>query len=222
MVILVAVGLAFTSQSLKSRQKENANIDKMQQILHSIRLDASTDQTKALFNEKIKKAFLVNTSGEMVEGSEGTAVKDPAFETDFSKAIREKEAGEYPVYVAEVDGQTKYILGMSGAGLWGPIWGYISLDEDKSTIYGIDFSHASETPGLGAEITEGWFKEKFRGKSIFDVDGQYLPVKVMKRGDATPNGVDAISGGTLTSNGVNDMIYNSVKVYENFLKHKEQ
>lgn len=216
MVILVAVGLAFTSQALKTRQKDNENIDKMQQLLSSIHIDATANNAVELYNKHITDAFLVDYNGNKVEGSEGVKETDPAFQTDFSKAIRDKEEGQYPVYIAEVDGSKKYIFGMSGAGLWGPIWGYISINDDGSTIYGVDFSHQGETPGLGAEITKPWFKERFDNKHIF-MDDVYSPVVVEKRGSQLPNGVDAISGSTLTSNGVNDMIRNSMKVYEQFL-----
>lgn len=219
MVILVAVGLAFTSQALKERQKNNENIDKMQQILSSVNIKVNTKDAQNVYNQHIKEAFLVNYQGNKIEGSDGIGVKDPAFQTEFSKTIREKENGQFPVFVADIDGQTKYILGMSGAGLWGPLWGYVSLNQDRSTIFGIDFSHASETPGLGAKITEDWFKEHFKGKHIF-MENSFSPVIVKKNASALPNGVDAISGSTLTSNGVNNMIEHSMEMYKQFLLAK--
>ncbi|KGN91710.1 Na(+)-translocating NADH-quinone reductase subunit C [Porphyromonas sp. COT-108 OH2963] len=217
MVILVAVGLAFTSQSLKGRQTANANIDKMQQILKSIKVSATAQNAQAEYGKYIKEAFLVRTNGERVEGSEGTGVKDPAFAADFAKVVREGDKGEYPVFIAEVDGVKKYILAMSGAGLWGPVWGFISINDDTATIYGVDFSHQGETPGLGAQIVEPFFTSAFEGKTIF-TDGAFAPVQVVKGGSKLANGVDAISGSTLTSNGVNDMIRDSIKMYQEFLK----
>ena len=143
MVVLVAVVLAFTSQSLRSFQKQNEDNDKRQQILRSINVNVSSSEAEAKYNELIKEAFLVNENGEKVEGD--------AFATDVVKAAAEHQ---YPVFVANVDGQPKYIMALHGAGLWGPLWGYISVDSDKNTIYGADFSHQGETPGLGAEISK--------------------------------------------------------------------
>ena len=79
--------------------------------------------------------------------------------------------GEMEVYVANLNGATKYILPLSGKGLWGGIGGYLALDEDKNTIYGVNFNHESETPGLGAKIVEPEFRSQFEGKHIRNAEG---------------------------------------------------
>ena len=137
MVVLVAVVLAFTSQSLRTFQQKNEENDKRQQILRSINVTVPANEAEAKYSELIKEAFLVNENGEKVEGD--------AFAADVVKAAAEHQ---YPVFVANVDGQTKYIMALHGAGLWGPLWGYLSVDGDKNTVYGADFSHQGETPGL--------------------------------------------------------------------------
>ncbi len=76
---------------------------------------------------------------------------------------------QYPVFVANVDGQPKYIMALHGAGLWGPLWGYISVDSDKNTIYGVNFSHQGETPGLGAGIRRSAISSKVRRSSSLSV-----------------------------------------------------
>ena len=152
MVLVVAVVLAFTSQSLKSAQKANEDNDKRQQILRSINVSVAANEAEAKFNELITDGFVKKGSAFEQVG------KDVAF-----TAI---EAEEFPVFVANVNGETKYIMALHGAGLWGPIWGYISVDADKNTVYGTDFSHASETPGLGAEITKPAFSGQFAGKQL--------------------------------------------------------
>ena len=192
MVVLVAVVLAFTSQSLRSFQKQNEDNDKRQQILRSINVNVSSSEAETKYNELIKEAFLVNENGEKVEGD--------AFATDVVKAATEHQ---YPVFVANVDGQPKYIMALHGAGLWGPLWGYISVDSDKNTIYGADFSHQGETPGLGAEISKPAFSNEFKGKKIF-MSGEFKSVAVVKPGKsvAGQDYVDGISGGTITSKGV--------------------
>ena len=137
----------------------------------------------------IKEAFLVNENGEKVEGD--------AFAADVVKAAAEHQ---YPVFVANVDGQPKYIMALHGAGLWGPLWGYISVDSDRNTVYGADFSHQGETPGLGAEIAKPAFSNEFKGKKLF-MDGTFKSIAVVKPGKsvAGQDYVDGISGGTITS-----------------------
>ncbi|MDO4755247.1 MAG: NADH:ubiquinone reductase (Na(+)-transporting) subunit C [Parabacteroides sp.] len=208
MVILVAVLLAFTSQSLKSFQKANEDNDKRQQILRSINVAVSANEAEAKYNELVTDAFLIDANGQKVG--------------DAQQAFIGGEEGTYPVFVANVDGQTKYIMAMNGAGLWGPLWGYISVDADKNTIFGTDFSHAGETPGLGAEITKPAFSSQFAGKQIFK-NGEFKSVAVVKPGKnvADQDYVDGISGGTITSQGVSNMLFDSLKGYEKFLTSKE-
>lgn len=222
MVILVAVGLAFTSESLKDKQTKNVNSDTMRQILRSLRMNPSLKESEVMFNDIITEAYLVNESGEIVPGSEGIGVKDKAFATSLSELkVKDGRPGttEFPVFVANVDGEKKYILGMYGAGLWGPIWGYIALNDDANTVYGINLDHASETPGLGAEITTDRFRKQFEGKKIYN-EGELRSIAVVKP-SAKISGqdrVDGISGGTLTSKGVNSMLSDALNLYKPYLE----
>ncbi len=207
MVLLVAIVLAVTSQSLKSFQEENEANDKRQQILRSVNVAVTADEAEAKYNELIKESFFIDENGQKVEGD--------AFTSDVLKAFR---AGKYPVFIANVDGQTKYIMALRGAGLWGPLWGYVSVNDDRNTIFGTDFSHEGETPGLGAEIVYPWFSDQFKGKKLF-YDGQYKSIAIVKPGKtaAGQDYVDGISGGTITSQGVDKMIYDSLTHYVKFL-----
>ena len=137
---------------------------------------------------------------------------------DYPNVVKAAAEHEYPVFVANVDGQPKYIMALHGAGLWGPLWGYISVDSDKNTIYGADFSHQGETPGLGAEISKPAFSNEFKGKKLF-MDGTFKSVAVVKpgKGVAGQDYVDGISGGTITSKGVDAMLFNSLSGYVKFL-----
>lgn len=212
MVIVVAVVLAFTSQALKGFQKENEDNDKRQQILRSINIDVKAIEAQAEYNKVIKDAFLVDENGKKVEGD--------AFASDVVKSFAAKK---YPVFVADINGQTKYVMALNGAGLWGPLWGYIAVDEDKNTVYGADFSHASETPGLGAEITQKAFRQQFTGKKIF-VGNEFKSIAVVKPGKSAvgQDYVDGISGGTITSQGVDEMLFNSLNGYVKFLTSQNQ
>lgn len=150
MVILVALGLSFTHQSLLDKQIANENIDKMQQLLRSLNIEANVDEAEVAYDELITDAYLITNEGEKINGTEGKTPEDPAFSTELS----DPNAQGLPVYEVSIDGKKVYILPMSGAGLWGSIWGYLAVEEDGSTIYGSDFGHSGETPGLGAEISE--------------------------------------------------------------------
>ena len=123
------------------------------------------------------------------------------------------------VYVANLNGATKYVLTLSGKGLWGGIGGYLALDADKNTIYGVNFNHASETPGLGAKIVEMPFREQFEGKHIRNNAGEVVSVAVLKKGKKAEvqEQVDAISGATITCDGVNNMIATNLEEYAAFL-----
>ncbi|MDR1102275.1 MAG: NADH:ubiquinone reductase (Na(+)-transporting) subunit C [Tannerella sp.] len=210
MVVLVAILLAFTSEALRDRQKLNEDADRRQQILRSIHVSVSSDEAEAKYSELIREAYLVNDAGEKTEGD--------AFAIDALKAF---EQHTYPVFEAVVDGETKYVMALRGKGLWGAVWGYISVDDDRNTVFGADFSHAGETPGLGAEIATPIFTAQFRGKQIFK-DGAFRSIAVVKPGRTRPGQdcVDGISGGTLTSNGVNDMLFACLESYTSFLKSK--
>ena len=216
MVIIVAVGLAFTHQALIDRQTKNVNIDKMQQILRSLNINASAREAEGKYNELIKNAYLITPDGVKVESTEGTQTDAPAFSTDIAK-----DAGKgLPVFEAEIEGAKRYIIPMSGKGLWGPIWGYLSVNDDGSTVYGAEFGHAGETPGLGAEIVQPAFRNQFKGKNLLQ-DGQFTSIAVVKPGKSVSDRdyVDGISGGTITSKGVDAMLLESVGQYKNFLKN---
>ncbi len=215
MVLLVALGLSFTHQALSDKQKKNIEIDKMQQILRSLKIEASTDEAEDIFKDLISDAYLVDLkSGAKKESSAGTLPTDSAFVVN----VADREG--FPVYEAQIDGDKKYIIPMNGKGLWGPIWGYLALDSDASTIYGVDFGHESETPGLGAEITHDFFRKQFEGKNLFKND-EFKSIAVVKKGKsvADKDYVDGISGGTITSQGVGAMLYDNVGEYKKFLEN---
>ena len=212
MVIVVAAVLAFTALSLRPIQAKNVEIEKKSQILRSINISSSQKDAEGLYDKYIVESFVVNATGEKVQGN--------AFTIEPKNEISKPEASrELPVFVADVDGSKKYILPMYGAGLWGPIWGYIAVDENGDTVYGAVFAHQGETAGLGAEITKAKFADQFQGKNLFH-DGQFVSVAVLKSGQkvAGQDAVDAVSGGTITSEGVSNMLFDCLKPYQNFLK----
>jgi Na+-transporting NADH:ubiquinone oxidoreductase subunit C len=215
LVVVVGAALAITATSLKSRQQANADADKMKQILAAVHITPASGEVQADFEKYITDQYVVNQDGEKVEGK--------AFDVDVAVQSKEADTAKrlLPVYVCDLkDNGTKYILPVYGTGLWGPIWGYVAIDGDGSTVYGAYFAHASETPGLGAEIEKPAFTDQFPGKQMFKGDNME-PVAVVKKGQK-PTGdedyVNGISGGTITSKGVSAMLSNCLKPYEAFLK----
>jgi len=215
MVVIVALLLALVSSGLKETQTTNVKLDKKKQILSALQINLEDQDAAALYDQYIVKELVVNTKADIL-----SEVKGEAFDIDIVKeASKPLESRHLPVYVAQVEGQTKYIIPLRGAGLWGPIWGYVALNDDKNTVFGTYFSHASETPGLGAEISLPKFQQGFVGKHILNDRNEFVSIAVMKAGQKsdTQEQVDGISGGTITSKGVEAMLLNSIGQYEAFL-----
>jgi Na+-transporting NADH:ubiquinone oxidoreductase subunit C len=213
MVVIVAFLLAFVSSSLKDTQTKNVELDKMKQILSALNVDTKGQDAEALYNKYVKADQVLNANGEVVAENGGFKLN---MATEMGKPEAERQL---PLYVCDVDGQTKYVIPLSGAGLWGAIWGYVGLDDNKDTVYGVYFSHESETPGLGAEITSDKFQSQFPGKKVLK-DGE-IALGVEKNGKVVEPDyqVDGISGGTITSKGVDAMIKNCMSQYKNFLNN---
>ena len=211
MVLVVAAILSLAATSLKPFQDTNIEQEKMQNILSSIGVDVTRAEAPEAYGTYIKQALVINNN-QSIDGID-------AFTIDMEKEIKTyPEERNAPLYIAEKDGETYFILPLQGKGLWGPVWGYISLKDDMNTVFGATFDHKTETPGLGAEITTAIFTDQFPGKKILDAQGSLVSIEVRK-GDASGDyQVDGISGGTITSNGVQDMIKDCLQSYLTFLK----
>lgn len=216
LVIIVGSALAWVATALKPEQTRNANADKMKQILAAVHVAPANSTLIAETFDKHITGIVVDSDGKVIDNS-------VAFDVDVASQSRISDTANrlLPVYIYS-DNQvgTKYIIPLYGQGLWGPIWGYIALDNDGSTVYGAYFSHQGETPGLGAEIEKPAFQDQFAGKEMFK-DNRFLPVTVLKKGLKPQNGedyVDAISGGTITSKGVAAMLDNCMAPYKSYLE----
>ncbi len=213
MVIAVATLLSLAATLLQPRQLKNLEIEKKKSMLESIRVESTAETTESLYEQFIKESFVINYKGDKIEGIDAFNV--------VSKAEQKKPLDQQylPVFSAtSVDGEKVIIIPVEGKGLWGPIFGYVSLKADMNTIYGVTFDHKGETPGLGAEINTPAFEGMFPGKTIFQ-DGKFVSVVVHKGGaDKTDNhGVDAISGGTITSKGLEKMLQDCIVKYNDYL-----
>ena len=204
MVVVVAVLLAVTSLSLQSRQNENMLNEKRQQIVKALGENPET----ASYADVVAEAVMLDKSGNTISGKS---------EADIFEALNDLtasfEASEFPIFKAA---NGSVVIPVYGAGLWGPVWGYLALEADMNTVKGIVMDHSGETPGLGAEITTDKVQSSFVGKTIFE--GNELVSVTMRKGGATNNHeVDAISGGTKTCDGVNEMIKSGLTDYLPYL-----
>ena len=228
MVVLAAVLLAVAATSLKPAQQENEKIDKMEQILRSIGQTPAKSEVKNTYSKFIKEEILLDGEGTVLKTFKGDELTNSeAFNNNTELEMKLLKKGEKSAkdvrlnaFVADVNGKLVYILPLNGAGLWNKIWGYISVDAtDHSTVFGADFGNAGETPGLGAEISTPRFADQFKGKELYK-EGVFKGIAVVKPGHTAEgqDAVDGISGGTLTSNGVHDMLKASLAPFSKFLE----
>ena len=217
-VVIVAFLLAFVFQALKPMQDANVALDKKKQILNSLNIrDLSNEEADAKYKEVVIADEVIDGKGKIVEaGTQGGE------EAGFKLESKDYKAGKLALYICKVNGSRKYVIPVYGMGLWGPISGYIALNEDKATVYGAYFNHESETAGLGAEIKDNvaW-QEKFQGKKVFvSGDDKTIALGVEKNVTDPATQVDAVTGATLTSNGVRDMLHEALGKYLTFLNDK--
>ena len=217
-VVIVAFLLAFVFQALKPMQDANVALDKKKQILNSLNIrDLNDAQADAKYKEVVVADRVIDEKGKVL--LPGTSGGENA---GFKLESKDYKEGKLTLYICRVNGETKYVVPVYGMGLWGPISGYIALNADKSTVYGVYFNHESETAGLGAEIKDNkaW-QEKFQGKKLFkNGDDKAIALSVEKKVEDPTTQVDAVTGATLTSNGVRDMLHEALGKYLVFINQK--
>lgn len=217
MVVLVGAILASLSLSLKPMQKANEAEKKMMNILGAIGVPSERGAVKPLFAEYVTERISIDSEGHQVNSISGEVnpvdATDP-FNINVQKDYRSKAPASelnFPLFTCKKDGQDLYVVPVVGKGLWGPIWGYVAMESDMETIYGAVFDHKTETPGLGAEIREVFFQSPFKGKKINQVAPHFA---VVKGGSPTTDySVDGITGGTITSKGVGEMVDRTMGIY---------
>ncbi|MDR2358846.1 MAG: NADH:ubiquinone reductase (Na(+)-transporting) subunit C [Prevotellaceae bacterium] len=232
LVVVVASALAIASIGLKEPQEKNIAIEKKLNILSTVGKGIASNETdkntyiEAQYDKYIVESFIVDGNGERKEGDafhinmkeEYDKIKAIKQTLDEEKRVALRKSLDLPVFIyKDDDARLKCIIPVYGAGLWGPLWGYLALNDDFNTVYGAIFDHKGETPGLGAEIATQAFAGQFVGKQIFE--GHTLTaIKIVKGGvpKTDLHGVDAISGGTITSRGVEEMLQDCLNGYNAF------
>lgn len=221
MVVVVATALAFTATSLAERQGMNHRAEKMQDILYTIGIDSVEQDGEKVFltRELVENVYDDHITEVLALRNDGSVDEDAdAFDIDLATEVKKPVDKQiFPLYIAESNGEKYYIIPLRGFGLWDAIWGYVSLEDDLNTVKGIVFDHKGETAGLGAEITKNFFTDSFKDEKILDKEGNLVGIDVVKGytggNDKDDNAVDAISGATITGDGVSAMIKERLEHY---------
>ncbi|MCB0666404.1 MAG: NADH:ubiquinone reductase (Na(+)-transporting) subunit C [Saprospiraceae bacterium] len=223
LTMVVALVLSLLATGLKPVHDRNEAIYNKKAILSAINSylaekpsAMSADQVQQIFDDQITQA-VVDMKGNVIDGMK-------AEDVDMAQERKKPEADrKLPVYIYDSPQGKVYIVSVRGSGLWDEIWGSLALKDDFSTVVGATFDHTGETPGLGAEIKDNpKFAEQFIGKEIYDNSGDYVSIDVVKGGVKEPSHqVDAISGATITSNGVTEMLHRGLKYYEPYFKNQK-
>ncbi|MDG2372565.1 MAG: NADH:ubiquinone reductase (Na(+)-transporting) subunit C [Flavobacteriaceae bacterium] len=222
MVIIVAATLATSATSLEEIQNENVRKEKMQNILSTIGIEVEREKAPEIYNNYIVEELALVSDGSIDKDIDAFTLK---LNLEIKKPIKEQR---FPLYLAQVDSLKYYIVPLRGSGLWDAIWGYIALEADKNTIKGAVFDHKAETAGLGAEITQKWFLDRFVGEKIFNDNDELVGISVSKTNndpngmDKDDNEVDAISGATITGDGVTNMIKERLQNYLSYFNNKNE
>ena len=224
MVLVVGTLLAGISQVLKPTIDANKEIEKMQNILFAMGITDAEDSNEFVPANEVEAIFekYIGDQLYIVKGAEATKSSE-AFKIEVkTEGDKVKQDANYqrkmPLFIGEKEGDKFYIVPVRGNGLWDAIWGYIALDKNL-VVQGAFFDHKAETPGLGANIKEPFFRDDFAGEKIFDASGKFKGIAVIK-GNGDPknlrkddNAVDAMAGATITGNGVTTMIKKGLKMY---------
>lgn len=216
MVVVVAFLLAFVSSVLKPTQDVNVALDKKKQILAALNIrNLSDEQSSEEYAKVVNADAVIDEQGNVT--NPGTKGGEKA---GFLLNSADYKAGRLAIYDCTVEGKRKFVVPVYGMGLWGPIWGYIAVNEDGNTVYGAYFNHEGETAGLGSEIkdSKAW-QDLFKGKTIYGADGK--PVLCVKKTSEIKDRsceVDGVTGATLTSVGVSNMLQEGFAKYRNYLK----
>ncbi|MFM7431701.1 MAG: NADH:ubiquinone reductase (Na(+)-transporting) subunit C [Flammeovirgaceae bacterium] len=222
-ITLVCGGsLAIASQSLKSLQDSNVELERKRNILTTVMELKEGDDVNAIYLAKVRESVLD------FQGSAKTDIR--AVDVDLVKEYKKLPTDRLlPVYEfrneADPSKIDNVVLPTYGFGLWKDISGFLALKSDLNTIQGVSFQHLGETPGLGARIVDKEIQDRYKGKSIFD--GDELKSVEMQKGEGNdysndPHKVDGMSGATLTGKGVNNMLMDYLACYKNYLKKNQQ
>jgi len=224
MVVVVGAVLALIAMATKPFKDTNDEVKKKMDIVKALlpkdeseKINRKNAEEEFAKYVNLENALVIDLNGKKKEGKE-------AFDIDIRKENRDKTLSEedknYPLFIAEIEGKKAYIIPVVGKGLWGPIWGNVCLDEDMRTIKGATFDHKGETPGLGAEIKQAFFIKGWLGEKVSNEDGEFEKFEVVNDKSGTKDKkIDGITGGTITSKGVEEMVNRCLQPYTKYFQN---
>jgi Na+-transporting NADH:ubiquinone oxidoreductase subunit C len=185
--------------------------------------EMTDEEVMQIFEQQMEQRVITTDGTELNE--EDVAAKGykggRAEDVNMGKERKKPEGDRiYPLFIFEHEGEKYYIVTVRGSGLWDEIWGNVAIKDDFNTIAGASFDHQGETPGLGAEIKDNPdFSKQFRDKELYTESGEYVSITVRKGGAKDPDHeVDGITGATVTTDGVNKMLYDGIRKYESYFE----
>ncbi len=229
MVVVVGSVLAFLASALKPNIDENKRLEKQQNILYAMGVNDNEEGVVAMTStDKVAEEFSKYIVKQLVIKGDDVRVDDQAYLIDIKKEQAAAKVSSYkrqlPLFLGKKDDKIFYIVPIRGKGLWDAIWAYVAMDENM-VVQGIFLDHKAETPGLGANINQRFFMDDFIGEHLLNTNGEFVGIAVSKSNadpvnkDKTDNEVDAISGSTITGDGVSAMIISELKVYSSYFIH---
>lgn len=228
LVVVVGAILAGVAMATKPYQEKNEAVKKKMNIIKAILPKKEAEKVTrknapGLFDEMVNldSALVLDINGNVREDIKGDKILDIDIKKEYRDKTMKDEDKNFPLFIAvDRKGNKSYVIPVVGKGLWGPIWGNICLGEDMRTIKGATFDHKGETPGLGAEIKQGFFIDRWIGEEITGEDGTPTKFEIVKdnTGKLSNGKVDGITGGTITSKGVEEMINRGMKPYIEYFK----
>lgn len=223
LTVLLGAVLAFTSESLKEKQAAEREFERKKFILSAAlgsehitsMAKANRQDVETLYNSRVKD-FVVDHEGNTIEGMRAS---DVIVAKEYKLPAKERKLPVFTVAKENAEEVEFYVLPIFGFGLWDNIFGYVSLQSDLNTVQGVIFDHVGETPGLGARITEAGVQDRYKGKTIYD--NTTLVSVDMQKGEGAdysnePHKVNGMTGATITGNGVNNMMFDYLSLYENY------
>lgn len=216
--LVCAVIVSGAAVGLKPLQQKNAALDMQRNVLDAAGLLEPGTDVVALFEERVETKLVNLNTLEVVEDRDVVsfdpiaAARDPELSTNLSKendpaGIGRREDITKVYFINDEEGNLEtLVLHIRGYGLWGTMFGLIALQPDLNTVRGINFYEHAETPGLGGEITNPRWVQTWQGKEIYGDELETVQIDVTKNVTDQAHDIDALSGATLTSNGVEYLI----------------
>jgi Na+-transporting NADH:ubiquinone oxidoreductase subunit C len=220
--IVCSLAISGAALGLRPLQQKNIEIDKKKNVLAAAGLNVTKEQVLATFEAKVK-AKVVDLKAGTYSAKTVAELTDKQLAADIYR-MSDADANLRPVYLVGEGAEQVTIIPMAGKGLWSTVYGFLALKTDRNTVKGVTFYKHGETPGLGAECDKEWFTSNFVGKTLKNDAGK--PVFGVAKGKAnTPNCkrfggiehcVDGMSGATITSTGITELVQRATRDYSAF------